>query len=280
MSDEQWPVFRERIESYMLKAAREAKSSTSWINQNAEYESALTDFVRALLTRDDNPFLDDFLPFQRRIAYLGLLNSLSAALIKLTAPGVPDVYQGNELWDFSLVDPDNRRPVDYETRRIMLDELKTNPPYRDANALTHMLANLPDGCSKLYLIWRALWLRQKWPEIFLSGEYFPLAAEGERASHLCAFARHDETSAAITIVPRWFAGLVERESVLPLGEAVWHETFIAGLGRHERYVNVLTGETITAIIRDGKPWLRAADLLAKFPVVLLVAGNNLSVLDV
>ena len=118
-----WNIFCERIENYMLKAIREAKKNTSWINRNTEYEAAVSSFVWTLLKPGaKNRFLDDFLPFQRRVARIGLWNSLSQTLLKLTCPGVPDIYQGNDLWDFSLVDPDNRRPVDYCRRQQMFEQ--------------------------------------------------------------------------------------------------------------------------------------------------------------
>ena len=120
-----WKIFCERMENYMLKAVREAKQNTSWINRNTEYETAVLSFVRALLTPGEkNRFLDDFVPFQRRIARIGIWNSLSQTVLKLTCPGVPDICQGNELWDFTLVDPDNRRPVDFVRRQQAFANLR------------------------------------------------------------------------------------------------------------------------------------------------------------
>src|SRR5258708_5412612 len=117
-------AFIDRIREYTVKAAREAKVNTSWVSPNEPYEEALTNFVAAILSDSRrNPFLTDFEPFAGRIADLGIWNSLSQTLLKLTCPGVPDIYQGTELFDFSLVDPDNRRPVDYASRRTLLDSL-------------------------------------------------------------------------------------------------------------------------------------------------------------
>jgi (1->4)-alpha-D-glucan 1-alpha-D-glucosylmutase len=274
-------ALRERIEAYMVKAAREGKTDTSWINQNQEYEQALVAFVRALLgTLAHNPFLDDFLPFQRRVARLGLFNSLSQTLLRLTAPGVPDIYQGNEIWDFSLVDPDNRRPVDYTARRALLAQLKAVAPFRaetPGDQARALLDPLDDGRAKLYTIWRALWLRQHWPDIFATGAYVALATEGARAEHLCCFARTDDTDAVLVVAPRWFARLLGNGPELPLGESLWREHWIEAPA-HERYLNVFTGETLAASSRHGRSWLAADAVLRHFPVALLVAGRNASTL--
>lgn len=261
---------RERVEANMLKAVREAKVYTSWIKQNDEYENALIGFVRAVLAPGKNPFLENFLPLQKRLARLGLLNSLSATLIKLTAPGVPDVYQGNEIWDFSMVDPDNRRPIDYGLRQGLLASFNIDINLAE---LSRMLDTLEDGRTKLYVIRRALWLRRRWPDIFLSGDYVPLAAQGGQAESIVSYARTDAASALVTAVPRWYTRL-SNNTATPLGEEAWRDTWIAGAAAHERYVNVLTGETVTATMRDDKPWLSAADVFRHFPVALLVAGRN------
>src|SRR5208282_6643120 len=185
-----WKTFRERIESYMLKAIREAKQNTSWINRNAEYEAAVSLFVAALLDPNSNRrFLSGFLPFQRRVARLGLWNSLSQTLLKLTCPGVPDIYQGNDLWDFSLVDPDNRRPVDYIRRQQMFESIRVWGSEPDLLSIGRLLETPEDGRLKLYLIWKILRFRQQQPDIFQQGEYLPLAVEGAKADHVVAFAR-------------------------------------------------------------------------------------------
>jgi (1->4)-alpha-D-glucan 1-alpha-D-glucosylmutase len=273
-------ALRERIEAYMLKAAREAKTDTSWINQNREYEDALVAFVRALLgTPTRNAFLDEFLPFQRRVARLGLFNSLSQTLLRLTAPGVPDVYQGNELWEFSLVDPDNRRPVDYTTRRALLAELKALAPYRaetPGDRARALLEPLDDGRAKLYIIWRALWLRRQWPDIFARGAYLPLAVEGARAEHLCCYARCSDTDAVLVVAPRWFARLLGNDTALPLGDDLWRDHWIEGAPGHGRYLNVLTGESVSANTRHGRAWLAAGAALRNYPVALLIAGPNVA----
>ncbi|MEJ2652891.1 MAG: hypothetical protein P8173_14140, partial [Gammaproteobacteria bacterium] len=182
---------RERLQAYMLKAIREAKTRTSWINPNAAYEAGVKDFIDKLLdSPGKNPFLDDFLPFQKRVARLGLFNSLSQALLKCTSPGVPDIYQGQELWDFSLVDPDNRRPVDYTRRRellqaLMADMSETEGITQRARALVD---GLEDGRAKLYVTWKSLDLRRRCTAYFQHGEYLPLAARGANEDFICAHA--------------------------------------------------------------------------------------------
>ena len=274
--DAGWAAFSDRIVSYMMKAAREAKAHSSWINPNTVYEEGVTYFVRSLVAPGtDNRFLVDFLPFQRRIARLGMFNSLSQVLIKLTAPGVPDIYQGNELWDFSLVDPDNRRPVDYEQRRAMLAELQSifAVDSRETASRAHgLLQSMEDGRIKLYLNWKTLSLRQQEEALFCDGEYLPLKAEGNRAEHLCAYARRGEGNAAIVIAPRWFAALSEGEQNLPLGAGIWADTRIvvplAEAG--SQWVNVFTDEVLALREQDGLLFLDAAEVFQSFPYALLV----------
>jgi (1->4)-alpha-D-glucan 1-alpha-D-glucosylmutase len=195
---------RGRLQDYMRKAAREAKVHTSWVNINTKYEEALEVFIDALLDarHERNRFLDDFLPFQRSIAPLGTLNSLSQVLLKLTSPGIPDIYQGTELWCFTLVDPDNRRPVDYAHRRRLLQELETRfggPQEKLAQRARDLLATLEDGRTKLYVLWRALHTRREFPSVFSQGDYRALSVHGRWAEHVCAFARSDGVRHAITV---------------------------------------------------------------------------------
>ena len=263
-------AFRERIEAYMVKAAREAKLRTSWANVNTEYEDALTQFVRTTLEpREGNLFLGDLLATQRRLARFGLFNSLSQTLCKLTAPGVPDLYQGNETWDFSLVDPDNRRPVDYGKRRQMLAELRTG----QFGPLRTLVDHLWDGRCKLFLTWQVLQFRREHEDLFRRGEYLPLRVSGEHASNLCAFARQHEKKLAITLAPRLYLRLLGEREVPPLGPEVWKNTVIelprgyelGTLGGH----NVLDGSEIRASRHGERPVILAAEALENFPVALL-----------
>src|SRR5262249_13548953 len=166
-------AYRERIENYMIKAAREAKSRTSWTNVNAEYEEALLQFIRAALeAREGNLFFSDITAILRRITRFGLLNALSQTLCKVTAPGVPDIYQGNEIWDFSLVDPDNRRSVDYQKRRTMLASLQSldMDPCVDRGLMRSLVDGIGDGRCKLFLTWKVLQFRRDHEALFREGE--------------------------------------------------------------------------------------------------------------
>ena len=250
--------FVARIEVYMLKAVREAKQHTSWINRNPAYEEALSGFVHEILRRG-SPFLDDFLPFQRWLSRFGLYNSLSQVALKLTAPGVPDIYQGNELWDFSLVDPDNRRPVDYSARESALASL-------DEVAAPELLATLEDGRAKLMLTTRLLALRQRHETLFRDGDYLPLASSGTKAEHLCAFARQHGSEAVVMVAPRLYVGLLDGEERLPIGD-VWGDTRLelGPLGAETRWRDLISGRMHAA----GETLL-LAEALAEFPVAVLV----------
>lgn len=276
-------AFRARIEAYMLKAAKEAKVQTSWINPNEEYEEAIRYFVNALFDHPArNAFLTDFLPFQKRIARFGLFNSLSQILLKLTVPGIPDIYQGNELWMFSLVDPDNRRPVDYSLRRTILETLiKESEQKESLSGFAHqLLQQIDDGRAKLYLTWRVLTLRRQCPEVFDEGKYTGLAAQGSRADHICAFARSHEGQEVIVVAARECVPLAPGDDDLPIGQSVWEDTRIEApksttssttSATARSYRNILTGERITAVTIEEQSVFYAAQLLRNFSVALLIS---------
>ncbi len=241
-----WPIDVERATAYMLKATREAKAHTSWTGPNEPYEEALKTFVAGLL--NDREFVADLEGFVKPLIGPGRVNSLAQALIKLTAPGVPDIYQGNELWDMSLVDPDNRRPVDYEVRRKLLAEVAKAPSPED------ILRRSDEGLPKLWLTRQALHFRRRRPELFgPEGDYRPIEAAGAKAGHVVAFARGD---GCVAVAPR-----------LPLklgGD--WGDTTIELPGGS--WTDELTGESS----RGGA--VRVGDLLARFPVALLSKGGK------
>ncbi|MDP1708178.1 MAG: malto-oligosyltrehalose synthase [Gammaproteobacteria bacterium] len=265
-------ALRERIEAYMLKAIKEAKVHTSWINPNTGYEEAMQHFVRALLGSVASPFVTDLWAFKQRIARFGLFNSLSQTLLKLTAPGVPDIYQGSELWDFSLVDPDNRRPVDYGLRQQWLAEVEDAIHSNPAAQLQAMLDHMEDGRIKLYLTWKALALRHALPQLFQLGSYQPLAVEGAQAGHVCAYARRHENDVVVIVTTHWFARLLGDSAQHPVA-AVWSDTWIetpaqtAGVD----YTDVLSGEIIRSELHEGRTLFAAERLLARFPLALLRA---------
>ncbi|MGE5301364.1 MAG: malto-oligosyltrehalose synthase [Acidobacteriota bacterium] len=278
-----WPVeegteaeydnFRQRIRDYMIKAVREAKINSSWINPNAMYEEALLIFVDAVTDAGpDNEFLDDFRPFQKMISSCGMSNSLSETLLKITSPGVPDFYQGTELWNFSLVDPDNRRPVDYGKRTRMLDRIKKREASIGPAGLARDLAVRKEtGEIKLFLIYKALNYRRENREIFDAGEYLPLETEGRSAYHVCAFARRLQGRAAITVVPRFLAAC-KGEPAGPGGEAgFWDDSSVVIPYEDEgaQYRNIFTGEVVTVVRRAGAAVLQLVRLFENFPVALL-----------
>jgi (1->4)-alpha-D-glucan 1-alpha-D-glucosylmutase len=236
-----WPIDVERASAYMLKASREAKTHTTWTTPNETYEDALKGFVSGLFA--DPEFVADLERFVGPLIEPGRVNSLAQALIKLTAPGVPDIYQGNELWDLSLVDPDNRRPVDFDLSRRLLSDLDRNPSPEE------ILRRSDEGLPKLHVTRKALLLRRRHPELFgPDGSYAPIMAAGPRSDHVVGFARG---GGAVTIAPRL---------PLKLGGA-WGDTTIempAG-----NWTDDLTGSKVA----DGKVWV--ADLLGRFPVALL-----------
>jgi len=275
LDETQLENFAERIRQYAIKAVREAKVHSSWININQEYEKAITDFVSSILEGgENNRFLEDFLPFQRQVARFGLINSLSQLLLKLTAPGVPDIYQGDELWRFDLVDPDNRQPVDYASRRGLLDEMADRFPAEGGNRLKEaiqLLVNIEDGRAKFFVIRQALAFRNLRQALFREGRYVPLVAAGERADQVVAFARVSVDEVCLVVVPRLVVSLLGFPSeTLPVGE-VWGETVIAlpGSVPVKRFRNVFTAEQISAREGTGGPELLVRDLLANIPVALL-----------
>ena len=263
--------YRGRIERYMLKAAREAKRSTSWIRPDEAYEQGLARFVGMLLGGErSSPFLEDLRAQASRLAWFGALGSLSLALVKFTSPGVPDLYQGNELLDFSLVDPDNRRPVDYALRARVLAEIGGSGAGGAARA-RELAAYLHDGRAKLLVTARILALRRDDPALFREGAYQPLESSGEKAAHVLAYARHHEGRRLVVIAGRLFAQLLGEPQGLPLGVETWSDTAIAvdGLPEGARLANVLTGETV--VVRGGA--IALAEAFANFPAAALILEN-------
>ncbi len=266
-NDSDLKSYCDRIEAYMLKALREAKVHTSWITPNAEYENATSAFVRALLAPDRrNLFLKDLRAHAKTIAWFGMCNSLTLTLLKLTCPGVPDIYQGNETYDLSLVDPDNRRPVDYAKRRSMLDELESIERGGDLAAGAHGLAStLGDGRAKMWIVWRTLALRRRYRELFDFGQYVPLQTTGSRSEHVIAFVRRHGGKTAVTVGGRLWMQLGHEPGTLPLGEQAWGDTALESGPLRGEFENVYTGERLR--IEGNIPLSR---VFATFPAALLI----------
>jgi (1->4)-alpha-D-glucan 1-alpha-D-glucosylmutase len=265
-------TFSNRIKEYMIKAVREAKVNSSWVSPNGAYEEAVTGFVdRILSDSPGNAFLEDFLLLERRVARSGMYSSLSQALLKMVSTGIPDFYQGTELWDLTLVDPDNRRPVDYSCRIQALEALKGREAEIGARALfRELLEKSEDGRIKLYLIYRVLNYRRQHRELFEGGEYLPLEARGARARHLCAFARRAAGKTVIAAAPRLVATLLAEPELSLLGERVWLDSWLPlpeGSGRS--FKNVVNDEELEAVQVEGHWGLPLAQLFAEAPIALL-----------
>lgn len=270
--DEEFGEFRRRIGEYMLKAMREAKVNTSWISPDSQYEGAVMNFIGSILkTTQHNAFIHDFNAFQKQTAGCGIFNSLAQTLLKIASPGIPDFYQGNELWDFSLVDPDNRRPVDYRKRMRLLDELihmeSTGGPLETAREL---VATRNDGRIKMHLTMKSLNFRRNNREVFETGAYLPLTVAGAGQEHICAFERGVDNRSVIVVVPRFCCRLIG-EGGLPLGPDVWRDTrIILPLEIEARwYRNIFTGEVVNVDRREGLPILAVCDILSVYPAALL-----------
>jgi (1->4)-alpha-D-glucan 1-alpha-D-glucosylmutase len=272
--------FVARMQTYMLKAIKEAKVNTSWINPNERYEQAVQSFVRDVLDDDgSHPFLADFAPLQSKVAHFGAYNGLSQVLLKIASPGVPDFYQGTELWDFSLVDPDNRRPVDFARRMSLLANLERDLSRASLNRAAYaagLLDTKEDGRIKLYVTRHGLACRRANEELFRLGSYQPLAAYGSEREHVCAFARSHGGKVAIAVAPRLLVRLTGGALVKPLGSAIWQDSWLAlPPGRALCYRNVFTDEVLKPVAREGCAGLPLAAIFARFPVALLeIAGGG------
>jgi (1->4)-alpha-D-glucan 1-alpha-D-glucosylmutase len=274
-SDAEYADFVRRIQAYMEKATHEAKVHTSWINPNADYDDALRQFVGRILDPGASAdFLADFRAFQRRISRYGFFNSLSQCLLKITAPGAPDTYQGTELWDFSLVDPDNRRPVDYDKRRRLLGELleRSRELKQRSQLADELVDTMADGRIKLYVTALALRCRRTQAGLFSEGSYAPVEPGGPKAEHVFSFVRHHGDRTAFVAVPRLVVKLLPDAAGLPHGPAVWGETMLplpeelADRSWH----SLFTGETLTPVEHRGQSALSAASVFGRFPVALLL----------
>jgi (1->4)-alpha-D-glucan 1-alpha-D-glucosylmutase len=263
----------ERMLAFMRKATKEAKRHTSWLHENEAYERAVTTFVRAVLGGDTAAvFLESFVPFGRRIAWFGMINSLSQLALRLASPGVPDIYQGSELWNFSLVDPDNRRPVDFSERRRALaaiESLLAQADRHDERPLTlgPMLEQWPDGRVKLYTLVRALRLRRQHRDLFIRGSYEPFGATADHP-HVIAFSRRHATDEIIVVAPRFVATLLRGEVRAPLGEAAWGDRGVRLPERlkRARFVNLFTREVVAPAIVENEPRLLLNSALQTWPV--------------
>jgi (1->4)-alpha-D-glucan 1-alpha-D-glucosylmutase len=261
----------ERLQAYMLKAVKEGKSRTSWTDPDEEFEAALKKFIHTVLFRSPT-FISDFAALATRVSRPGLWNSLSRTLLHLTVPGVPDIYQGDEQWTFSLVDPDNRRPVDYEARRQMLEDL--GPRGEEVpHDFVRMVSSPENGRVKTHVVRSVLRARHDHRELFSVGDYAPLEVEGVGAEHVVAFARTHGGEAAVVVVPRLSASLVGGRNA-PIGEEVWGDSVLvlpAELSGR-RWRCALTGQEIDGA-RSGQG-LSIAGIFESLPAALLLSEGR------
>jgi (1->4)-alpha-D-glucan 1-alpha-D-glucosylmutase len=279
--------FEKRIQEYMVKAIREAMVHTRWTKPNAVHEAALRNFVTAILSRESAPeFLADLGEFQKSLAYSGMVNGLAQTLLKMTCPGVPDFFQGAELWDLRLVDPDNRQPVDFALRMKALKELEQESAGQAMAKARELAEHWEDGRAKLFLIRKALGYRRQHAAMFANGDFLPAEVRGPAAQNVVAFFRRHEGDWTLVAVPRWLA----REKIP--GAERWRGTvLVLPKNAPEAWSNVLTaarnkarktwsasmgGDRQNSHVIDGEHVLDVEGLLGDFPVALLSSVSSLA----
>jgi (1->4)-alpha-D-glucan 1-alpha-D-glucosylmutase len=274
LTEEAYSTFSERLWQYFQKSVREAKIFTSWLNPNPEYEEAVKKFVFGILSSpNESPFLASFLPFQRKIANFGMFNSLSALVLKLGSPGVIDTYQGTEIWDYSLVDPDNRRPVNYEHRKTLLNSLKKKlkPKKPREEFMKELLQTKSDGRIKLFLLWQGLNFIKLSRGLFIGGDYIPLEVKGVKEKNVIALGRKNGNQIAIVAVARFFSELISSGDQFPTSEETWAETYIVLPNdfANQPLKDVFTGNEIHPDLTNGIPRLRASEIFKHLSTSLL-----------
>jgi (1->4)-alpha-D-glucan 1-alpha-D-glucosylmutase len=268
----------ERLQAYAIKATREAMVHTRWTKPNEPHEAALQSFVAAILKQSrKNSFLEDFRKFESSVAYHGMLNGLSQVLLKIICPGVPDFYQGSELWDLRLVDPDNRQPVDFDRRKTLLAAIKTFGDSPSVEFLEQITRNWRDARVKLYLIWKALQFRRDNEALFDQGDFTTVSTSGRHAENAAAFARHHEASWMIALVPRW----LNRSTIQGATASepkFWANTELSiPAAAPANWQNILTGERFATVSRNRKQSLLVSEILRNFPVALLSANQEVAI---
>ncbi|MDZ7636762.1 MAG: malto-oligosyltrehalose synthase [Bryobacterales bacterium] len=278
LDEAELPDFRERFQVYVRKCAREAKEHTSWMQPNEAHEGALEQFVNALFDPSKGKaFREDFLRLQPILAFYGAINALSQVLLKATAPGLPDFYQGTELWNFSLVDPDNRRPVDFRLRAGILEELKHREADDQPALVRSLCEHWRDGRVKLFTTARTLDFRRAQAALFTKGEYIPLTVEGPRAANVFAFARRLHEQWCLVAVPLHLRGLLSPGGAL-VASALWDGTSVVlPANSPSTWNNEFTREALPAApAKDGSLRLPVSAMLGAFPVALLSAESELA----
>jgi (1->4)-alpha-D-glucan 1-alpha-D-glucosylmutase len=268
-------VFRERMWEYFQKASREAMLYTSWSNPNVPYEEAVKKFIYGILSLDnENLFLQVFMPCQQKIAAFGLWNAISALVLKAGSPGVIDTYQGTEFWNYTLVDPDNRRPVNFKQRYDSLLTLKRISEESFDDFFEELTESRWDGRLKMFVLWKSLELRKQRPELFLDADYIGLKVDGEKKANAVAFMRKKNGKSAVVAAGRFFSQILNREEDLPVGEKVWPATFIIlpdAVAEGAVFKDFITGREIKAAVKDGQKVLPLSDVFFHLSATILLS---------
>jgi (1->4)-alpha-D-glucan 1-alpha-D-glucosylmutase len=274
-----WPLEQEgcatllkRVQDHIIKATREAMVHTRWTRPNQPHEDALLNFVgRILSSRDNRDFLEDFRQFQNKTAYFGMVNGLSQTLLKIAAPGVPDFYQGSELWDLRLVDPDNRGPIDFEKRSSALESIAKVGPADSGQTLTDLVEHWHDGRIKLYLIWKSIRFRRDHADLFRDGEFMPLRSAGAYSRNVTAFLRRQGSSWALAALPRWLSQVQAKAK----GEFNWGDTSLTlPTDSPAQWSNILARTPLSSQNEGGQQHLMVNDLFQEFPVAFFHAERT------
>lgn len=255
--------FTGRLKVHMTKALREAKKHSSWVAPDMPYEEATTNFASEVL--ESESFLTEFLPFQKKIACSGFFNSLAQVLLKVTCPGVPDFYQGTELWDLNLVDPDNRRPVDYQIRQQMLADVSRIKP----STAGELWRDIEDGKAKMYVTFKSLEFRKEQKDLFEDGTYVPLAVEGQLKEHVVAFCRQKDDRLTIVVVPMFLTNLIRGEEKGEAGIEWGNTALTLPMTAPTVWKEVFTGKSLNT--QDRR--LPISEVLSTFPAALLHSGD-------
>ncbi len=270
LKQSEMPEFRKKMALHMTKALREAKKNSTWISPNLEYEQYMTSFVtQCLEPSKSNAFIEEFMSFQKKIALCGFQNSLSQNLIKITSPGIPDFYQGAELWDLNLVDPDNRRSVDFKKRQRYLKEIQSLKP----TDLHSLLNHFADGKVKMFETEKALEIRKKKKKLFQKGMYIPLKVKGLYEHCVVAFCRKEEVNYAVTVCPRFPTKTTDMHQIA-LGE-VWKDTFVCLPKKGMRlWTETFTERSLVSRRVGEDEGFFVQELFKIFPVALLLSGES------
>ena len=267
-----WPLDQEasvalwqRVQEHLVKATREAMVHTRWTRPNQQHEDALQSFAARVLSPENREFLEDFRQLQEKVAYYGMINGLSQTLLKIASPGVADFYQGSELWDLRLVDPDNRGQIDFGRRAAALNNIRTAEAASVEGTLRDLVAHWQDGRIKMHLIWKALSFRRSHADLFHEAEFVPLQTAGCHAANVIAFLRKNARGSVLAAIPRWLSQIRRNNQQFD-----WCDTrLILPAGSPMEWTNLLATPSVAAQNREGETWVSANDLFRDLPVAFL-----------